>query len=516
MRIRGSCVAVALVLVLAARLAAGAACAGDEGASFVSGPETAKRLEVRLAGDARQVLAALGELFGVPVVVDADFPARSLRLRLDPVDFDAALRVAAEAAGAFWVRREDGIIFVSANTPEKRRLYEPQSVQTFSLAGSTTDELTEAVRLLREVFDMRRIQVDTRTSTFSVRDTPERLRLASEMLEQLRRERGEVLVDVLLLEVDRERARRLGILPPQQTVTVHLGTRFVDLEQTESIINILRSLLERGLIPERFLGVSLQTLLAALASADPALIEAALPPFIIFGGGATTYAASLPGATLNLLELASITRSLRRARLRARDGQEATLFVGQEFPVVLATFSSLFFPPQVLELIKQGLFVPPVPAVQHQPLGLKLAATPHLHAGREVTLQLKLDLRELSPVTLNTIPVFTNRVVEQTARLRAGEVMLLAGIRSHTRQDSRQGTPGLATLTGTGPLFSAQDARTQETELLVLVAPRIVRPSLIEKPAPRALYIGTELRFSPLGPAPPPATAPQPPQPQQP
>lgn len=501
----------ALSLLLAASAAAAQSAAGPAPSA-----DPGKRLTVRLRGDPQTVFTKLGDLYGVRVLVDEGFPRRALTLRLDDADFPTALRAATELASAFWVELDDRTLLVAANTPEKHRQFEPQVVQTFSLPGRTPEELAEAVRLLREVFDMRRIQTDTRTNTFTVRDTPERVALATRFLEQLSRERGEILVDVLLLEVDRERARQLGLLPPREAVIIHLGTNLFDLSQVESLISVLRVLLERGLIPERFLGVSLQTLLAALAT-DPSQVLASLPPFVLFGGGATVFAASLPGARASLLDFARVTHSLRRVTLRAPDAQEASLFIGEQFPVVLATFSSLFFPPQVLDLIKQGLFVPPVPAVQYQDLGLKLTAQPFLHSGREITLRMKLDLRSLTPSTLNSLPIFSNRIVEQTVRLKAGEAFLLGGILSETHQETREGVPGLGQVPVLNFIFSRRERQTRETELILLVTPRIVRPSLLEEKAPAAVYVGTEARFSPFGavPAPPARTPPaQPPPPQ--
>ena len=237
-------------LALLALVGAGAP---TQAAALQAGPgsPTDKRVAVHLQGDVRTVFTQLGDLYGVKIIVDQYLPARSLTLRLPEADLATALRLATELTNAFLVALDDRTILVAANTQEKHRQYEPQVVQTFSLPGSKPEELAETVRLLREVFDMRRIQADARTNTFTVRDTPERVALAAKVLAQLRREPGEVLVEALVLEVDRERARTLGILPPQQSTIVHLGTGFVDLAQAESLINLLRPLLERGVIQRR-------------------------------------------------------------------------------------------------------------------------------------------------------------------------------------------------------------------------------------------------------------------------
>ena len=495
------------VFVLMVLLAASVAAKGASPQEAL--PQEEKRA-VRLQGDARTVFAQLGELFSVRVVVDEELPPRPVRLRLAEADFTTALRLAAELASAFWVEFDDGTVLVAANTPDKHRQYDRQVVHTFSLAGSKPEELAERVRLLREIFEMRQIQADPRTNTFTVQDTPERLALAAQMLEQLRREPGQVLVEALLLEVDRERARRLGLLPPQQITVIHLGSQFLDLARTEKLIDIIRPLLERGLIPETFLGVSVQTLLALLA-ADPSLLESALPPFILFGGGATPFVANLPGATLNLLELASVARSMRRVSLRARHGEEATLFVGERVPVVTATFIPFPFP-EIPGVPKPGEGAPAIPGLTYEEVGLKLAARPQLHEAGEVSLRIKLALRAVTGANLNDIPVFSNRVLEQTARLKAGEAMLLSGLLSETPEKVRQGMPGLGRLPGLGYLFSRRETRVRETELLVLLTARIVRVPEPEPAAVRPLYVGTQARFSPLGP--PPAAPAVPPQPQ--
>lgn len=466
--------------------------------------------DVRLEGPAPAVFEQLGKLYGVRVRVADDLPARPLRLELRQVDFPTALRVAAQLAGAFWAEQQDGSVLVAADTPENRQRYQPQVEKTFSLPGRTPEELTDVVRLLREVLDMRRIRPDPRSSTFTVRDTPFRLAVAEQLLAQLQEPPGEVWVDVLLLEVDREQAQRLGILPPDQAVAAHLGAGALVAQRTdvESLLKTLQLLLQLGVLPEA---------VVSRITIAPASLKVLLPPFILFGGGGTTYAALLPGAELNLLRLARVTRSLRRFSLRAREGEEASLFAGDRFPVVFTTFSSSFISPIEQELRKRGIFIPPVPAVRYEELGLRVTVTPRLHPGREVSLSLKLDQKALTGQTFNGIPVLSNRALEQRVRLREGESLLLAGLQGRTREVTGAGTPGLGSLPVIGRLFRRTAPSTQETELLVLVTPRIVR---LPAPEPvRALYVGTEREFAPVGaapaseavaPAPPPSPQPPP------
>lgn len=485
-------------------------------------PVTQLRPEVQLAGPAPQVFQRLGNLFGVRVKVDPDLPARSLDLRLRNVDFASALQVASALSQSFWVVEPDGVVLVAPDTAEKRQLLLPVVEKTFALPGRSSEELNDAVRLLRELLDMRRIRPDARSNSFTVYDTPYRLAVAEELLAQLPDDPGEVFVDLQVLDVDRERALDLGLATPDRTVIVHLGAGALVPSDLNSLLEIVQFLLSRGLLPADILPEALRSVLTS-GLVDPSQAAALLPTFIIFGGGGTSYAAHLPSTELRLQQLARVTRSWRKLALRARGGQEATLFIGDRFPVVFTTFSTVFIPQIVAELVRLGQFIPPVPAIRYEDLGIKLILTPQVHPGREITLDLKISQAALSGQEVNGIPVIASRVIEQQVRLKEGETLLIAGLRRSTQEMTRQGIPGLRSIPVIGRLFGRTVPTTQTSEILFLLTPRLTRLPPPDRLTARALYVGTEKDFAPLGPAPapepaaaPPQPQPQPPQPQAP
>lgn len=414
-------------------------------------PAKSEPREVRLAGPAGVAFVELGRLYGVRVVVEPTFPARALRLRLSEADFASALRAATRLAGAFAVEQPDGSVLVAEDTPANRARYLPQVMKTFVLPGRTSDELTDTIRLLREVLDMNRILPDAATSTFTVRDTPERLAVAEALLEQLLAEPGEIWLDVEILEVDRNRARELGLVPPDTAI----------LQQ----------------------------------------IAAGALPLTDAGALADNLGVVLPGAELRLQEVRNVARAERHLSLRAREGQDATLFAGDLFPVTFTTFSSSFISPVEQELRDKGEFVPPVPAMRYEELGVRIHVQPRLHSSQEVTLALTIDQKALAGTQLNDIPVLSNRSLEHQVRVRTGETLVLGGLRTDSRQ----------TTTRDGFLQESRSAET--TELLVLVTPRIVREPRPDRVALRALYVGTESEFAPAGAAPARPSAPSVPQP---
>ncbi len=501
-------------LCLLAAIVAAPAWAQAPAAAAPAGPsQPAAGRQVRLQGPARVVFEQLGQLYGVKVRVDDALPHRPFELRLDGADFFTALRIACQIAGAFWVVQPDGSILVLQDNADMRARYEPPVERSYDISGATPEELAEVVRLLREVLDMRSIRSDLRSNTITIRDTAPRLLVAERLLAQIREDPGEIWLEVVALAVDRDEAQRLGVLPPDQVIAVHLGAGGLALGGAATVGELIANiqfLIQQGVLPRAVADAILQASLAAG--------EFALPPFIVFGGGATTYATLLPGAVLNLFRLSQVSRSARVLHLRAREGQPNTLFVGERFPVIFTTFSSSFFPEVLQDLIDAGQFIPPVPAIRYEELGIKLVVTPRLHAGNEVTLAFEVEDTGLTGRSFNDIPVLFNRQLEQQTRLKMGETLLIAGLQSHTTEHIVTGTPGLSSIPVLGHLFKRTEPHTQDTELILLMTPHLVRVPARDRLAMSTLFIGTEQEFSPLGPAPapPPAAAPQPGQPPRP
>jgi hypothetical protein len=159
------------------------------------------------------------------------------------------------------------------------------------------------------------------------------------------------------------------------------------------------------------------------------------------------------------------------------------------------------------------------PSAQYEDLGVKVKATPRLHAGDEVTLQLQFDIKNLTGSSINGIPILSNRNIEQTIRLRENETSILSGILQTSQIQATNGLPWTSTAPGIGLLTGENTANRQQSELLILVTPRALRAPPHEVPA---VYAGRgEPSTPPSGPVPglptvPPGGAPNPNPPPQP
>jgi hypothetical protein len=288
-------------------------------------PEHGKH-NLDLRGDTKTVYEQAAATFGIKAVFDPDLSPRNVRLHLDDVDFFTAVSVLSAQTATFWRPLNPTLMFVTPDTLEKRRQYGPQAEQTFPLSGAASPEdVTEMLRVLREITGVTHIELDTRSRTITMRDSPERLAVAGELIRQVEKARGEVMLEIELLEVDRDTARKLGVQTPSKAQLFTIPPNLISqLAQANNLS-------------------ALQTLLAGIfgtaVNAGATSVSSLIPPLVAVGGGKTTFLLTLPGAALDFSNALSLVHSGRQVLLRAQDGKPATFFVGDRFPVTLALLS---------------------------------------------------------------------------------------------------------------------------------------------------------------------------------
>ena len=297
-------------------------------------------------GPTRGAYEEIARQFGLSAAFDADLADREIRFRVSEVDFETAMDLISQQTATFWVALDARNFFVSADTPENRRQFAPEITVSIPLpASETTDDMTETTRVLREITGIRRSVLDTETHMLTMRDTPENIALARELLQEIDQPRGELMLDIDLLEVHRDAAQRLGITPPSQarlfTLSSGQARQLADAQNNGTLVQVLQSIF------------GTQNLLASGTG-----LSALLPPLIAFGGGNSFFLATLPGATADFSRTLSVVRQAQRVLLRVKDGQPSAFFVGERFPITLALLSSslLSAPTQFTPGIVPGAF----------------------------------------------------------------------------------------------------------------------------------------------------------------
>ena len=167
------------------------------------------------------------------------------------------------------------------------------------------------------------------------------------------------------------------------------------------------------------------------------------------------------GAVLRALEQTGQFQSLAEPNLIAYNGQEASFLAGGEFPVPIVQGNN------------GGV------TVQFKEFGIRLTFTPTI-AGDVIRLKVAPEVSALdfaNGVSLGgfRIPALTTRRAQTDVELRDGQSFAIAGLLDNISQDDKSAIPLLSKLPIIGPLFKSKAERQEQTELMVLITPRLVR-----------------------------------------
>ena len=289
-----------------------------------------RKQDINLRGDTKTVYEQLGQLFGIKIVLDPDLAPRPVHLHAENIDFPTALKVLSAETSTFSRPLTSSLLFVAQDSAEKRRQYGVLAEQSFLLPASVgNDEMTELVRVLREMTGANHVVLDSQSRTVSIRDTPDRLALAGEIIHQAEKARGEVLLEMEILEVDRNKARNLGLLPPSSAELISLTPSLISqLQQAKDIgtlVTLLASIFGNGT--------------GAGGTGTSVNLSSLIPPLTVVGGGKTTFLLTLPAAAAQFSDALTLVHSGRQVLLRAQDGKPASFFVGDRVPITLSLLS---------------------------------------------------------------------------------------------------------------------------------------------------------------------------------
>lgn len=179
-------------------------------------------------------------------------------------------------------------------------------------------------------------------------------------------------------------------------------------------------------------------------------------------------------STINLLEQNGSAKVLAEPKLTAASGGQAEFLVGGEFPV-----------PQV---VAQGL-----QDVDFREYGITLTMSPEDLGQQRIATTIKAEISTIDPATsVNGIPGMLTRRVSSMITAASGESIVLSGLISHEQSYQADVFPFLHQLPIVGRLFTSREFRDAETELVVVVTPRlneqIKRQSHRHDAAQRAIY----------------------------
>ena len=188
-------------------------------------PTSNEPITIHAFQDSKVVYQTVGKIAGINVLFDPDYTGKRVQVDLQNVSLMDALHILGVLTNTFWRPVTDNTIFVAQNTRAKRTELDAQAVQTFYLSNmSQTNDLNDIQTALRNVLTNAKLYAVPSQDAIVMRATPDELLLARKLIDDLDKARPEVVVDVAVLEVNKNHERNLGIILPQQISASLQGT----------------------------------------------------------------------------------------------------------------------------------------------------------------------------------------------------------------------------------------------------------------------------------------------------
>ena len=339
-------------------------------------------------------------------------------------------------------------LFIYPATAAKQKEYQDLQVRTFQISNADAKYLQT---VLKTVLKVKEVSVDERTNTLVVRDTPDAIAVATKVIAAHDVPDAEVMLEVEVLEVSRDRLSDIGL---------QLPTTF---------------------------GIS-----------TPSSVQT-LSDFKALNRNRGALNATGLSATLNLQLQDTDANLLASPRIRARNKEKARILIGDRVPTITNTVTPVSTGTPVI-----------TGSVQYQEVGLKLEFEPQIYSDQEVGIKINLEVSNIAKVFTDaqggrSYQIGT-RNAQTSLRLRDGETQILGGLISDQDQRTVDKVPGLGEAPVVGALFSNHNNSRSKSEIVLSITPRIIRGPAITENAIRDIFSGTEssireraLRLDPVG-----------------
>jgi general secretion pathway protein D len=406
---------------------------------------------IQYGGDLEKFIRYLARQIRLNVVFDRDFPRREVNVDLVDVTAAQALDYIFLTQGLFFQKLSSRTIVVADQI--KRPQYQQLVLRTFYLYNVDPADARTLITASIPPQAGRQpvITANKATNSITVRDTPENVRLVSDLLRSIDKERAEVVMDVNIFEVSREDLLQFGN---------QIGTG-------DSLANL--GGIQKGL---SVLGGSRQVVTQALASVPTALGAA----FIV------------PPTALSALQRRDNTRLVASTQVHAFDGEKSTAHIGQRVPVQTAAVS----PYGAVSAggdnnnnqpgTAQGLFGGNgYPVIQYEKTGLTLEFTPQVFPNLDVQVKMSIKSNDVVQVKGGAAltPTFTERNIEGTARMQNNRTLMIASVAQNQQSRGRQGLPLVGLVPVLGNLFSAPTRENSQSDIVIAVTPHVMRASSV-------------------------------------
>ncbi len=394
----------------------------------------------------KDIFQALGKHAQINILFDESFKDIPYSVDLSDRTFEQALNSLCMATKNFHRIIDERSLIIVPDLPAKRIQYELNAVKTFYLSNIKAEDLQSSLLpILRSQFKAPQFMIDKNLNSITLRDTPEVLELAGKLIKLWDKPRGEVLIDLEIMEVSRQKLKKFGLELDQYAIGLGYGGG----ENPPS---------ESGWF-------------------DVSKIDFTKK---------SNFQITMPTAFLNFLESDQDTKILSQPRLRGIEGEEMSYLVGDKIPIPRTSFTPF---------AAGGVPQQPLTSFEYEDVGIDIKITPRIHYEGEVTLELEMNIKSVGGTGVADIPIISTREIKNIIRLRDGETNLLAGLLKDEERLSGRGIVGIKRIPILGGLFSSTEKNVQQWDVLMTITPYIIRSIPVTEDDLKPLWINLGSSF---------------------
>ncbi len=388
----------------------------------------------------RAIFQALGKFSGINFLFDEQF--RDLPVSIDLTDqtVEQAINSLCLTGRAFYRVIDERTAIIIPDNPQKRNQYEVNAIKTIYLSNiNAQDVQNQLASILRTQYKSPSIIVDKTRNSLTIRDTATVVALAEKLLQSWDKPKGEVIIDLEIMEVSRTRL---------QTIGTQFSQSYGGIRYTGGLTEF------------------------------PADNWLPLEGFNL--SKSENFQITLPSVLLQFIETDSDTKIIAQPRLRGVDSEEIKYLVGQQVPIPSTTFTPI---------AAGGISQQPIVSYQYQDVGIEVNIKPRLHQENEVSLEMEVKITAIGGTGIADIPIISTRSVKNVIRLKDGETNLLAGLLKDEERKSLKGVTGLKNIPILGSLFSSTDRTVDQTDVILTITPHIIRTMPLKPEDSQPLWI---------------------------
>ncbi|MBE3032392.1 MAG: hypothetical protein IMZ74_04245, partial [Actinobacteria bacterium] len=424
----------------------------------------------------KDILNFLGTQSGINITYDPAWRDKPYTVTLEGVTLEQALQQILSVNQSFYKVTNPKTILVADDTAAMHQKYDEMVVRVFYISHADVAELAQTLNTVMRIPTMAvqpTLLPNKTANTITVRATAQVVDVIERVIRANDKPRAEVVVDVQILEVSKKRTKELGL----NLSNYSLGLTFSP--------EVAPPNTSGGASPGNPPPFNLNTITQGISTAD--------------------FYLSVPTAIVKFLEQDTHTKLIAKPQLRGAEGTKLTLNLGDQIPVLSTVFGAA---------AAGGFASVPQSSFNYKDVGVNIEMTPRVTYEGDIVLDLSVESSAPGPsisVAGQDVPSFSSRKVVTKLRLREGESNLLAGLLRDEQRKILNGFPGVTRVPVLRSLFGQTTDEVNQSDIVMLLTPHIVRTHELTAEDLAPIYIGTQSNVG-LG-GPPPLIAAQPAEP---